>query len=278
MKRKSIVKGGAMVVAVALAFGVYHRIVSAETTSSSIAYSGYLEDAGTPVNGSRDIGFNLWKSSSTTDVTNRVCQQLPEPTTVSAGWFTVPVAGDCLDALRRYPSLYMQFVVGSTTFPLQPIGAVPYAFRALEYESGARLRRKVRYATDGSKQVDTLTWWDSERGEECSFKTLPGGPSDSGLCLPSSTYGAYGCDGGGLFTDGGCLNPLTSVSGAVSSTPPAYVPSTTSSSGLALPSPGQVVFIECSWMPCQIYQGGLYYAAGSDVPAEAFVSWTESYE
>src|SRR5262245_46154647 len=83
------------------------RAQSAPPTTP-VLYSGYLEDSGTPVNGTRAIGLNLWSSTDTTTTANRVCEQATAATPVSAGWFTVQLGSSCLDAVHRYPRLFLE--------------------------------------------------------------------------------------------------------------------------------------------------------------------------
>jgi hypothetical protein len=279
---KSVFKVLGVVVPLALAGAAWHRISSAQSAvATTVAYSGYLEDAGLPVDGSRNIGLNLWNAATTADPANRVCQQASATTVVSGGWFTVSLSAPCLDALRLYPSLRMEFVVDGTAFPLQTIGAVPYALRALEYTSGTRLRRMVRQGADGSKQHDSTRWWDSERGEECTFRTINGQPGTTGLCLPASSNGGGGfCDGGAYYSDAGCsalLDFSTSPYLPTTSPKPKYVASPTSPSGLAsVTSSTFGVYRKCGASACTL--DGASYAKGADIPAQDFVVWSEATE
>src|SRR5689334_10563553 len=111
MKRETVVRW-ALTLAVVGAGGFWYgrsRAQSAPPTTP-VLYSGYLEDSGVPVNGTRYIGLDLWKTTDTSDITNCVCEQLPEATTVSAGWFTVALGSKCIDAVHRYLALFLEFV------------------------------------------------------------------------------------------------------------------------------------------------------------------------
>ncbi|HWZ89581.1 MAG TPA: hypothetical protein VNW92_12045 [Polyangiaceae bacterium] len=252
----------------------------------SVAYSGYLEDSGAPITGTRSVGLNIWTSNTTADVTNRVCQQAPVSTAVDTGWFTVALGSDCVAALRAYPALFLEFVVGSTTFPLQPIGAVPYALRALEYNSGSRLRRIVIQATDGAKQDDPTRWWDTMRQEECTFKNGGIATGTAKLCLPALLSGltSGGCPGNGSFSDVTCTTSVAmpaeavgaDANGLVGGVVPKYVPSSTATSGLATASKAISIYSKdgCGG-PCTPLT---YYAAALDIDASAFVSATETHE
>jgi hypothetical protein len=256
----------------------------------SVAYSGYLEDSGTPITGTRSIGLNIWTSNTTADVTNRVCQQAPVSTAVDTGWFTVALGADCVAALRAYPALFLEFVVGSTTFPLQPIGAVPYALRALEYNSGSRLRRIVIQATDGAKQDDPTRWWDTMRQEECTFKNGGIATGTAKLCLPalpkSATAGSgptcTGGGSGGWFSDATCTTASAAPVGIVAdlgAVGPNYAASATSSSGLA--SATTEVFsygFTCDQGGGTLCKAYTVFVPTRDLDASAFVSATETHE
>lgn len=251
------------------------RAQSAPPTTPVI-YTGFLEDSGTPVNGTRDIGLNLWTSTDTSTTANRVCEQAAASTTVSAGWFTVQLGSACLDAVHRYPALFLEFIVDTTPFPLRPIGAVPYAVRSFEHENGSRLKKIYRTVSDGSKELIEGRWWDSQRNEECTLQEA-GTPARTKLCLPESgiTPAALpgACD---AYADSNCSIPATG--GAVSGDTPKYVPASGASSGLALP--GQPVKIYCmtyGTAPCYATNADFYFAS-TLLPASDFASWQEQHD
>lgn len=279
MKRETIVRW-TVTLSVAGAAGFWYgrsRAQSAPPTTPVI-YSGYIEDSGAPVNGPRDIGVNLWKSTDTSTTTDRVCEQAPATTTVSAGWFSIQLDASCLDAVHRYPALYLEFVVDSTTFPLRPIGAVPYAVRSFENDSGSRLRRFVRAAADGSKEVIPGRWWDSLRNEECAFGGgSPPGQPPSGLCLPGGVAGGGPSDP--CFQDSACSVgvPADGAAVAAGSAPPKYVTAGGATSGLGVPGPAMPSWCkQYGYGPC--LPGPDFYFATELLPASDFVSWSEQHE
>jgi hypothetical protein len=276
MKRETIVRW-IVALSVVGATGFWYgrsRAQSAPPTTPVI-YSGYLEDAGAPVNGTRDVGLNLWKSTDTSTTADRVCEQAAATTTVSAGWFSIQLESSCLDAVHRYPALFIEFVVDSTSFPLRAIGAVPYAVRSSEYLSGARLRRVVRTAADGSKEVVANKWWDSLRGEECAFtESGPAGQPPSGLCLPLAEAGAVPSDP--CYMDAAC-NQGMPAGGLTTYAPPKYLLNGGATSGLAIPGPGVPSWCrQYGYGPCG--PGPTFYFPVQLLPATDFVSWSEQHE
>jgi hypothetical protein len=279
MKRETIVRW-TVALSVVGATGFWYgrsRAQSAPPTTPVI-YSGYIEDSGSPVNGTRNIGLNLWKSTDTSTTADRVCAQAAASTTVSAGWFSIQLDSSCLDAVHRYPALYIEFVVDSTSFPLRAIGAVPYAVRSFEYQSGSRLRRFVRTAADGSKEVIAGRWWDSLRDEECTFNDIPpGGQPPSGLCLPGNVAGGGPSDP--CFQDSGCSIGVPAGGAAVPAGSPApkYVVAGGAGSGLAVPGPAVPSWCkQYGYGPC--LPGPTFYFATQLLPASDFVSWQEQHE
>jgi hypothetical protein len=258
----------------------WQRVGAAQSAAAAptIAYSGFLEDAGTPVDGSRQVGLSLWKTSSTANASDRVCTQPAAATAVASGWFNVALATSCVDALRAFPNLFLQFSVDAVDFPLQPIGAVPYALRALEFNSGSRLRRIVIQGADGSKQDDPTRWWDSERSEECSFRKVNG----QQLCLPPLVGGVgQGCSPGGgiapgFYSEATCQAASLVTNVVALGSPPKYLYSATSSSGLATVGSSQQAYYGCSTTCSAVAQ--TVYKLGADIDASEFVSGTETHD
>lgn len=50
--------------------------------------------------------------------------------------------------------------------------------------AGARLTPKMLTGEDGSKMWQAATWWDSERGEECTARLLKNAEGDGVRCYP----------------------------------------------------------------------------------------------
>jgi hypothetical protein len=288
MKRQSFLRAiaGLAVVGSAFWYGSI-RAQGAPPTQAPVLYSGYIEDTGVPVNGSKSIGLNLWSSTDTSTTANRACQQAAVATPVTNGWFSVQLGSACLDVMRRYPALYLQFVVDSVAFPLQTIGAVPYSVRALEYNSGSRLRKIFRTAADGAKEADPSRWFDSLRNEECQFRiTSAQGQPVAGICVPyngASSDPSCVMNGAQQYSDGACSTAFTPPSGTSSTTPPKYVVSSTASSGIATPgTPVEVYCLKASNGCCALVGTcalmRTIYPVGTDLPATDFVSWSENHD
>lgn len=128
MQRKTIL-GLAVTAVVASGVLVYSRVHAEVPGGPPIIYSGFLQEAGVNVDGSRQIGLALWKLNDTQDAGNQICSQAPAPTDVSNGWFQLQLDQGCMDALRKHSAAWLEFIVvqGSkqTRFPLFAVGAVP---------------------------------------------------------------------------------------------------------------------------------------------------------
>ena len=68
--------------------------------------------------------------------------------------------------------------------------------------SGSRLKAKYWKATDGARAPIPYTWYDSQRNEDCSFRTASDGTE---RCLPNTyTFAIY-------YADATCTAPLAYV-------------------------------------------------------------------
>lgn len=83
-------------------------------------------------------------------------------------------------------------VFGTMTDPIRDASAEPAT-------DGTRLKAIYQVGSDGSRQ-QLLSWWDSDRDEECSYITFSDG---SARCVPSVTAFATT-----FFSDSGCSAPL----------------------------------------------------------------------
>jgi hypothetical protein len=118
-------------------------------TAPTLHYSGTLTDAGVPVNGVRPVNLSLW----TAEVGGiKVCEKVEE-VTVSAGRFRVALGDDCLAGVRANPNLWVEPIVGDTSFGRKKLGAVPYAVEA------ERARAADTVPLAGVTGVTTTTEW-----------------------------------------------------------------------------------------------------------------------
>ena len=72
--------------------------------------------------------------------------------------------------------------------------------------SGARLKARFRTGSDGSKEYLPGSWWDSQRGEVCSYSRAADGAD---RCLPEALAGVNSYPG---FKDAACTVSVTIVS------------------------------------------------------------------
>src|SRR5262245_57684319 len=94
-----------------------------------VLFSGYLSSSGTPLSGSHQISLNLWSSADTSTSSNQICQGTTQVVDVNAGNFQIQVDAACTSVFSRYTQVWNQLVVDGTAFPLQQVGATPYAAR-----------------------------------------------------------------------------------------------------------------------------------------------------
>lgn len=91
-------------------------------TEDTLQYSGYLEEGGAPVNGTREIRVTFWDEA---DV--EACTTGTESVAVLEGRFRIPLPDECVTAVRVNANLRVQVTVGTSTFPRERLSAVPYA-------------------------------------------------------------------------------------------------------------------------------------------------------
>lgn len=177
----------ATVVAVALAFGILldrtllRAEVAVPTAAQPVFFHGELSAGGGPITGERTIAVNIWKSADSTVATNRVCAGTPTKTAVVKGSFQVALSATCVDTLRLLSSAWYELVVDDVRFPLQAIGAVPFAVTPTQQpRSGSRLQlvHKSVEAEDGTYIPNaSLEIVDTKVGQRCTWvndRCLPG--------------------------------------------------------------------------------------------------------
>lgn len=161
---------------------------------------------------------------------------------------------------------------GSITDPVPPANAEP--------APGSRLKPRYRLGDDGAKEFLAGSWWDAQRGEECSF-----GPAADGKirCLPAATDFRY-------YADASCTTPMVLLQGAC--TPPKYGLSTTDAACGLDPGASHIYSIGAATTPAMIYgKSGAscfaigpassdyqYYTVGAEVPASSFVASTIGHD
>ena len=146
--------------------------------------------------------------------------------------------------------------------------------------SGTRIKMRVGTTPDGAKAF--LGWYDTMRGDDCTFLVASDGQR---RCLPGTSVFV-----GSFFADNGCTQPLAYVSlSGCSSAPAAKYASrfdtscTTGGSVIRLyPVTGMHTGTAYLGSPgnCIVTNPGSFtlYAIGAEIPATAFQPVTESLE
>lgn len=104
-------------------------------TAEVLHYSGYLEEGGAPVNGTREVRVTFLDADDA-----EACSTGTDDVSIVEGRFRIALPPACVDAVRRNRDLRVQVTVGTTTFPRERLSAVPYA---LEAESSEFARQAV---------------------------------------------------------------------------------------------------------------------------------------
>jgi len=120
--------------------------------TTPLLYGGFLEEAGAPVTGTRDITLRLWDAASGGLLA--CAETTAAATTVTAGEWRVAVDASCVEAVQRTPDLWVETLVGGTSFGRTKIGAVPYAVEAAR-ASGASGALATQLATIETNVITT---------------------------------------------------------------------------------------------------------------------------
>lgn len=117
---------------VAAAVGYRAGFVRADgiPATSPLYYAGYLEEAGRPVEGSRNIVVYFWTDATSMDSDRLACRSPGPGTAVSGGRFRVVLDNRCAAAVRSTPDLWVEVEVNGTGYGRSKIGAVPFAIEA----------------------------------------------------------------------------------------------------------------------------------------------------
>lgn len=145
---------------------------------------------------------------------------------------------------------------------------------------GSRLKPKFRRGDDGAKEYIQGLWFDSQRGEDCTFLLASDGQT---RCLPKGNTFQY-------YADAQCTQAMVLLQSACST--PAYGV-TTATVACGLDTGGQHVFsVGPSTNPPMIYgKAGsscfaigptsadyTYFMVGAEVPPSSFVSATVGHD
>jgi hypothetical protein len=140
--------------------------------------------------------------------------------------------------------------------------------------SGSRLKPKYRVADDGAKEYLAGLWYDSQRGEDCSFATAADGVE---RCLPQGA-------GFGFYGDMGCTMPIAAVQSGCAA--PKYAVHTVATAcgddlgvhvyAAGAPATLTTVYAQsghsCFAAGTASASGYTYYSVGAEVAATSFVA------
>lgn len=144
-------------------------------------------------------------------------------------------------------------------------------------QSGTRLKAKYYAGSDGSRSP-LLTWYDSQRAEDCNWMVATDGVN---RCLPTSY--AMVVSGSSFYADASCTLVVASVTTTCSASIPKYVMETGTAGcngyrmfqiGAQFTGPSVYLKSGTTCMAVAVTVGTAYYGFGPEVPASSFVSAT----
>jgi hypothetical protein len=97
---------------------------------NALFYSGFLEQAGVPVDGTQPIQVVIWNSEDVQPGQRPLCQTGPTETPISGGRFRIALHSDCQTAVLNNNNTWVEVIVGATSLGRAKLGGVPYALEA----------------------------------------------------------------------------------------------------------------------------------------------------
>lgn len=99
-------------------------------TVNPMVYSGTLEEAGSPVTGTRAIDLRLFDDAVDATPAHLRCVTSSPATSVVAGRFQIPLNDTCTGAIHAAPNLWLQIDVAGAPLGRTRLSAVPFAVEA----------------------------------------------------------------------------------------------------------------------------------------------------
>lgn len=93
----------------------------------TLFYSGFLQEAGKPVEGERNFDVVVWDSMSKT---TELCSTSATAVPVKGGRFRIALAEECTGVMRNNANTFVEVLVNDASLGVAKIGAVPYAVEA----------------------------------------------------------------------------------------------------------------------------------------------------
>ncbi len=234
MKYARAMVGTAAVVAMGLAYAIGRAHADGIPTSHPMYYAGTLDNAGVPVEGMQDITIRVWTAATGGTL---ACAETDAPgTTVAGGQFRVAIDDSCTAAVEMTPDLWVETLVGGTSFGRSKIGAVPFAVEAQRaatpsgtlatrlaaVEAASRPRQFVTGSTgacSGVATAATMTFVATATGTyRISFSGL-----GSGMVSINSVGTSAGVSGGSVNLGAGGVFTLEAFAGLTSGTSYTFV-------------------------------------------------------
>lgn len=115
-----------------LAIGYNQRGARADgvPAMNPMTYSGTLEEAGSPVNGSRNLRLTVWDDATSMESGRIRCITSASGAAVTGGRFQVTLDNACTAAVRSTPDLWIEVEVNGSSLGRTKISAVPFAVEA----------------------------------------------------------------------------------------------------------------------------------------------------
>jgi hypothetical protein len=126
---KLSIAGTLLTFSAALGYHLSTAKASGAPTVNPLAYGGFLENNGTPIDGVDAITINLWNDATSVAVANLVCAT-SSTTRVNQGYFRVPLNSTCLGAVENNADTWAEVVVGGQSLGRSKVSAAPYAIEA----------------------------------------------------------------------------------------------------------------------------------------------------
>jgi len=164
-----------------------------------MTYSGVMRDeSGTPLSGANKIvQVKLWRGAETTG--DELCKT--DPTAVrtdGAGHFSLPLADECVDAIKSHSDAYVEVIVDTESLGTTKLGAVPYAVEATHAAEAAHAA-----AADNASSAKAVSSTAFRISNDCVYTpgvttdctcaedevAIGGGACASGSCVPGAWLG-----------------------------------------------------------------------------------------
>jgi hypothetical protein len=130
MRKQHLLLATGLTIAGALAgFGLKTVLADGVPAPNPLYYSGTLTEAGSPVNGPRQITVNLWPNQAATPGEPLLCTTATT-TPVVNGRFRIALDGSCKGAVNANPNVFVEVLDDKASVGRSPVGAVPYAVEA----------------------------------------------------------------------------------------------------------------------------------------------------